>query len=144
MKGKNMMSPAHKTHNDAYRENYEKTFRKPKRKSSRDPITKKEIADFKKEYAKTHNVIGSDPPKPVKLNDRTAELLIQSGRRYQEWLDSVHPSHDMNEWHGEIRSPVGTARMYSVRQCKNCEYEQSEHPAGRFMDHQLTKQCWSI
>ena len=47
----------------------------------------------------------------------------------------------MNEWHTEIRAPVGTPRFYAVRQCKICDYEQSEHPAGRFIDHQLKMAC---
>jgi hypothetical protein len=89
-------------------------------------------------------VHGSDPPRPVVLKDMTAAALITSRRRHEEWLDSVHESHDMTDWYGEVKAPAGTARMYSVRQCKNCEYEQYEHPAGQFVDVQLTRECWSI
>ncbi len=132
------MSPAHKANDskdDAYRKNHEKIFREKKKKK----ITKKEIKKFQKEYAENHTFIGTD--KPVHIDDRMAELLIKVKRRHEEWLNSIHPSHDMNEWHGEVRAPVGTARMYSVRQCKKCEYEQSQHPAGKFMDGELNSQC---
>ena len=137
----NMMCPDHKANNKNFNENYDRIFRK--KKTSRDEITPEEIEEFKKEYAKEgHTVHGSDPPRPVVLKDMTAAALITSRRREVEWLDSVHSTHDMNDWHGEVRSPVGTARMYSVRQCKKCDYEQARHPAGRFMDYQLTKECW--
>ena len=140
MKGKNMMSHDHKATNQIYRDNYEKIFRKRKNKGRNDPITKKEIDEIKEEYLKK-TVIGSDPPEPVVISTVSAECVIRARRSHQEWLDSVHESHDMNDWYSDIRAPSGTERFYSVRQCKNCEGEQAEHPAGQFMDNHLTHKC---
>ena len=137
----NMMCPDNKANNKNFNENYDRIFRK--KKTSRDEITPEEIEEFKKEYAKEgHTVIGSDPPRPVVLKDITAGALIRSRRRHQEWINSVHDSHIMTDWYSEIKAPAGTERFYKVRKCKNCEYEQYEHPAGQFIDHQLTKECW--
>lgn len=108
--------------------------------SRNDPITKEEVDEIKKEFLKK-TVIGSDPPQPVVVSSTAAECIIRSRRGHQEWLDSVHDSHDMTDWHGEIRAPAGTDRFYSVKECKNCEYEMMEHPAGRFIDPPLTSEC---
>ncbi len=148
MKGENIMTKAHKGTNQAYRDHYDENFRnkkekKTEKKSSKDRITKKEINEIKKEFLQ-HTVIGSDPPRPVKISTLSAQSVIRSRRCHQEWLDSVHDSHDMTDWYGEIKSPVGTARFYSVRKCKNCEYEQYEHPAGKFIDGPLTLECEGI
>lgn len=43
-----------------------------------------------------------------------------------------HPSHVLTKWRSEIRSPCGTARFYSVRNCSECGAEESQHPAGHF------------
>lgn len=78
------------------------------------------------------------------MDEKVAKILIESRRRREAWLNSIHETHDMNDWHTEIRAPVGTPRFYAVRQCNNCEHEQSEHPAGRFMDSQLKGKCNAI
>jgi hypothetical protein len=139
MKGQNMMTKAHKTSNDSYRKNYEKIFRQTK-KGRNDPITEEEIQEIKDEFLKK-SVIGSDPPEPVKVSSVTAQCIIRARRSHQEWLDSVHESHDMTDWNSQIRAPSGTERFYSVRECVNCGYEQAEHPAGQFMDYQLKHEC---
>lgn len=146
MKGENMMSNAHKANdsmNDAYRKNYEKIFRKKPNKGRNDPISKEEIDEVKEEYLQK-TVIGSDPPIPVEITTSTAEYVIRARRSHQDWLNSVDESHDMTDWRSEVRAPAGTERFYSVRNCVNCEYEMSEHPAGRFMDYQLKRECRGI
>jgi len=129
-----------KATNKNFRDNYDGIFRK--KPTSKEQITKKDIEKFKKQYAEEgHMVIGSNPPIPVELSDGIAKLLIQNERRRKEWLNSIHPSHEMNEWHTEVRSPCGTSRFYRVRQCIYCEGEQAEHPAGRFIDPELLRPC---
>jgi hypothetical protein len=140
----NLMNKAHKATNKNFRDNYDAIFRKKPLPPSDAPITKEEIEEFKKIYAvEGHMVIGSNPPRPVVLDDKTAEYLMRSRRRQEEWLNSIHPSHEMNEWHTEVRSPCGTPRFYGVRQCIHCEGEQAQHPAGRFIDPWLLKPCLS-
>jgi hypothetical protein len=136
----NMMNKAHKATNETYRNNYDKIFRKPPKKSRHDPITQDEIDEVKEEYLQK-TVIGSDPPEPVKINDISAKAVIRSRRSHQDWLDSVHESHVMTDWYTDVRCPGSTPRFYGVRECVNCQYEMSEHPAGRFMDHQLKSEC---
>lgn len=102
-------------------------------------VTKKEIEKIKKEYFENHKIEGTN--KPVILDDHMAEYIIKSRKYREQWLNSIHKSHKMTKWHAEIRSPAGTPRFYAVRKCKNCEYEQIEHPAGRFMDSELKRKC---
>ncbi len=75
------------------------------------------------------------------LNARSFIMSYDSSRRREQWRNDIHPSHQMTDWYTDIRSPVGTARFYSVRHCKNCEHEMSEHPAGQFKDRELEKEC---
>jgi queuine/archaeosine tRNA-ribosyltransferase len=105
-------------------------------------ITEEEIQNVKKEYLEEHTYIGTD--KPVVLDDKTAAYVIFGRRRFQEYLNSVDESHEMTEWRTEIMAPSGTARYYSYRQCKKCEYEQYYSVAGRFIDPQLTRRCSAL
>ena len=102
-------------------------------------ITLEEIEEVKKEYFENHKIHGTD--KPVILNDTSAQAIINSRKYHEEFLNAVHPSHDMDDWQTKIMAPAGTARFYAYRQCKNCEYEQYHHPAGKFIDHQLESEC---
>lgn len=102
-------------------------------------ITKKEIEAIKKEYREKHKIEGTN--KPVILDDNLAEYILKARKYREQWLNSIHKSHKMNKWHSAIRSPAGTPRFYGVRECKNCGFEQMEHPAGRFMDEQLKRPC---
>lgn len=133
----NMMCPSQKANSKEFNENYEKIFQK--KDKEKEKVSKKEIKKFIKQYAKEHTYFDTD--EPVQLSEKVAKILILSRRRREEWLNSIHKSHDMTDWYTDIRSPVGTPRFYGVRQCKNCKYEQIEHPAGRFMDHELKKAC---
>ena len=102
-------------------------------------ITLEEIEAVQKEFFETHKIHGTD--KPVILDDKTAQYVV-NGRKYHEaFLNAVHTSHDMCVWRSEIMAPSGTERFYAYRQCKNCEYEQYHHPAGKFIDHQLESEC---
>lgn len=103
-------------------------------------ITDKEIQEVIDEYYNEHTVIGTKD-KPVVINEGTAEIIIKSRRRREAFLNSVHESHNMTDWHSEIRSPVGTPRFYSVRECKRCDHEQMESAAGRFIDPELERRC---
>jgi hypothetical protein len=102
-------------------------------------VTKKEIEKIKKEYFEKHKIIGTDIP--VTLTDQTAKIIAESRKIRRRWLTSIDKSHKMSKWHTEIRSPAGTPRFYGVRECKNCGFEQIEHPAGRFMDNELKRKC---
>lgn len=50
-------------------------------------------------------------------------------------------SHRLTKWRTDIRCPCSTARFYLVRECKKCGAEQMSHPAGRFSDGLLAKEC---
>ena len=104
-------------------------------------ITIEEIEAIQKELFETKTYHGTD--RPVILDHKTAQYII-NGRKYHEaFLNAVHPSHNMTEWGTEIMAPSGTERFYAYRQCQNCEYEQYHHPAGKFLDHQLEVKCKS-
>jgi hypothetical protein len=103
-------------------------------------FTKKEIKKVIDEYYNEHTVVGTKD-KPVVIDERTAVLILESRRRKEEFINSVDDSHDMNEWHTDVRAPVGTARFYSVRQCRRCGYEQGIHAAGRYIDPWLKRRC---
>ena len=53
----------------------------------------------------------------------------------------IHSSHQMSEWHTEIRSPAGTPRFYGVRECTKCGGEESKHPVGHFFEDGLLVPC---
>jgi len=91
------------------------------------------------EYYNEHTVHGTD--KPVVITKQTAEYVLASRRRMEEFDNSVDDSHDMNDWHTDVRAPSGTPRFYSVRQCKRCDGEQAKHSAGRFIDPELERRC---
>jgi len=102
-------------------------------------ITLEEIEALKKEWFETKTYHGTD--KPIVLDDRSAESIIQ-GRKYHEaWLNSAHSTHVMSMWRSEIMCPASTPRFYAYRQCKNCGGEQYHHPAGKFMDSELEEEC---
>lgn len=103
-------------------------------------VTKKEIDEIKREFYEEHTVIGTEN-EPVIINDRIAELLLISRKRLKDYLNSVHESHDMEDWGTEVMAPAGTARLYSYRKCKDCGGAQYYHTAGRFIDPELTKDC---
>jgi len=105
-------------------------------------ITIEEIEECQKEYFETHTYHGTNTP--VVLDHKTAHYVV-NGRKYHEaFLNAVHPSHDMCDWRTEIIAPAGTERLYAYRQCKNCEYEQYHHPAGKFLDPRLETECKSV
>jgi len=105
-------------------------------------ITIEEIEDVQKEYFEKHKIHGTD--KPVVLDHKTAQYVV-NGRKYHEaYLNCVHPTHDMCDWRTEIMAPAGTERYYQYRQCKNCEYEQYHSVAGKFIDYQLESECKSV
>jgi hypothetical protein len=54
---------------------------------------------------------------------------------------SIHKSHRMSKSYVDVRSPAGTPRFYSVRQCKGCKGEEILHAAGQFTDDDLVKTC---
>lgn len=101
--------------------------------------TKKEIEKVKKEFLKEHKIIGTN--RPVILDDLSAKIIVESRKIRKNWLNSIHKSHKMTKWRTEVRAPAGAARFYGVRNCKNCGFEQIEHPAGRFMDGELKREC---
>ena len=102
-------------------------------------FTQKEIDEIKKEYLEKHTYIGTD--KPVVLDDNTAYYVLASRARFNDYINSVHPSHNLTEWYSEVKCPASTARFYSTRKCKNCEGEQYYHAAGRFIDSKLKHKC---
>ncbi len=105
-------------------------------------ITLEEIEALKEEWFKTKTYHGTD--KPIVLDDKTAEIIINR-RKYEEaWKNSVHESHEMCNWRTEIMAPAGTPRFYAYRQCKNCGGEQYHHPAGKFMDPELEEKCVGV
>jgi hypothetical protein len=53
----------------------------------------------------------------------------------------IHVSHRMGKNYSDVRAPAGTARFYSVRQCKGCQGEEIMHAAGQFTDDDLVKPC---
>lgn len=55
--------------------------------------------------------------------------------------DKPHESHQMTEWHLEIRSPGSTPRFYAVRTCEYCGAEEGGHVTGHYMDEELVKKC---
>jgi len=124
----NMMCTAHKAGNKNYLNNFDSIFKKKRKK--KDPIkaTKKEIEEYKRKCVNN-------------ISDRIATLAVEAGKRFEHWKTDIHPSHKMIDWYTDIRSPVGTARFYSCRECEVCGYEQSYAAAGRFKDHQLTEKC---
>ncbi len=102
-------------------------------------ITLEEIEACKKEYLETHTYHGTD--KPVVLDDRAAEIVVNSRKYHEAFLNAVHPSHDMTEWGTEIMAPSGTERFYAHRECNNCGGEHYHHPAGKFIDSELESEC---
>lgn len=102
-------------------------------------FTDEEIQEVIDEYYNEHTYIGTE--NPVTIDERTAEIILGSRKRHQEWINSVHPSHDMTEWGTKIIAPVATPRFYAHRECKKCGYEQYHHPAGKFIDSQLKEEC---
>jgi len=66
---------------------------------------------------------------------------VRRERKKEE--ERVHPTHKMSDWYGDPRCYCSTTRIYSVRHCIYCEYEQAKHPAGRFFDRQLKDYCKS-
>ena len=54
-----------------------------------------------------------------------------------------HPSHEMTPWRTEPRAPTGgEPRFYGVRECRRCEAEELDHPAGHFDgDGALKRAC---
>jgi len=105
-------------------------------------ITLEEIEALKKEWFETKTYHGTD--KPIVLDDRAAEHIINSKKYHDAWINSVHESHDMCDWRTQIMAPAGTERFYAYRQCENCEGEQYHHPAGKFMDSYLEKECVGV
>jgi hypothetical protein len=59
-------------------------------------------------------------------------------------MTPVHKSHKMSKVTSEIIAPCGTPRFYAYRQCENCGAEQYEHPAGKFIDAELNKECTAL
>ena len=98
-----------------------------------------EIEEIKREYREEHTVIGTNDP--VIINDRTAVILLKSRHHHNEYLNSVHESHDMTEWESKIMAPAGTSRFYTYRECKVCGYAQYYHTAGKFIDPELKREC---
>jgi len=52
-----------------------------------------------------------------------------------------HSSHKMSEWDTGIRCPGSSPRFYNVRACEGCEGEEMRHPAGRFIETELLREC---
>ena len=102
-------------------------------------FSNKEINEIIREYREEHKIIGTD--KPVILSELSAIAILSSRKRMKEYLNSVHPSHDMTKWRDEIMSPVGTPRFYNYRECKKCGGEQYYHSAGKFIDRILEEKC---
>jgi len=75
------------------------------------------------------------------ISRETANSILRSRKRHEEYLNSVHPSHEMTEWGTKIIAPVGTPRFYAHRECKKCGGEQYHHPAGKFIDGCLKSKC---
>lgn len=50
----------------------------------------------------------------------------------------IRLSHVMGKEECEIRCPGDTPRFYGVTRCIKCGYEILQHPAGKFVDHELT------
>lgn len=101
--------------------------------------TPAEIEEVKREYREEHTVIGTD--KPVIIKEATAIAVLSSRKRHKDYINSVHESHDMTDWESKIMAPAGTERFYSYRECTKCEGAQFHHPAGRFIDNELKKEC---
>ena len=101
-------------------------------------FSQEEIDVVKEEYSKK-KMIGSD--EFCSINDKTATYVLTGRKRLEEYLNSVHPSHNMTEWYTEVKAPAGTPRFYRVRHCEDCEGEQYYHAAGRFIDPELTHRC---
>ena len=102
-------------------------------------ITNEEIEKVKKEYLEEHVYIGTD--EPVILTDQIAESVIRRRKFHEVWKSNVHPTHEMGEWHTDIRSPAGTPRFYGCQECKKCGAEHIYHSAGRFKDSELLYEC---
>lgn len=126
----NMMCPAHKANNENYENNYDNIFRKPKKKKNPFKPTKKEIEDYKKTISKSN-----------KISDDLASRIIEGKKRFEHWKEDINSSHEMTDWYTKIKAPAGTPRFYACRSCKNCGGEQYHHPAGKFKDSELLKEC---
>lgn len=58
----------------------------------------------------------------------------------RDWIP--HKSHAMGKEYSDIRSPTGNSpRFYGVQECKKCGGEVLSHPAGRFADFILRREC---
>jgi len=101
-------------------------------------ITQEEIETVKKEYSKKY-YLGTR--EHIKLDDNTARYVIKGRKLFEMYLNSVHKSHKMTEWTSTILAPCGTARFYSIRECKKCGGEQYYAAAGRFIDSELKEKC---
>lgn len=101
-------------------------------------FSKKEIEEVIKEYSKKcyHKT-----DRPIELDERDAIRILESRKRHENYINSVHPSHNMTDWYSDIKAPSGTPRFYATRKCKKCEGEQYHHPAGKFIDHELKTLC---
>ena len=104
-----------------------------------DDVTPEEILKIKQEFYEKHKIDGTD--KPVLLSDFVARIIVASRKEHENYLNSVHKSHDMTDWRTEVMSPVGTARFYQYRECKNCGGAQYYHAAGKFIDPELKEKC---
>ena len=107
-------------------------------KKMKNDFTENEIQEVIKEYRKKcyH---GTNTP--IELDERMALYILGSRKRLNDYINSVHESHDMTDWYSEVKCPCDTSRFYKTRKCKNCEGEQYYHPAGRFIDPEL-KEEW--
>jgi len=103
-------------------------------------FSQEEINEIKREYREEHTIIGTEN-EPVILNDRVAICVLTSRKRLEEYLNSIHSSHNMKDWTTKILAPAGTARFYSYRECKDCGGAQYYHTAGRFIDPELKRGC---
>lgn len=102
-------------------------------------FSKEEIEAIKKEYREERTMHGSN--EPVILDDKTAEIILRSQKSHDDYINSVHESHDMSEWRTEIIAPVGTPRFYNFRECEICSGAQYYHAAGKFIDGELKRKC---
>jgi hypothetical protein len=101
-------------------------------------VTEKEIQACIKEYSKKC-YFGTR--EKIKLDRNTAIYTIKGRKSHKAYLNSVHKSHKMTKWGSTILAPCGTARFYSIRECKKCGREQYYAAAGRFIDPELKEEC---
>ena len=59
-------------------------------------VTLEEIEALQKEWFETKTYHGTD--KPIVLDDRTAEIIINRRKRHEAYINSVHESHNMTKW----------------------------------------------